>query len=185
MNDWELHLKSIHDEGGASRFVATGSAQAALSRGSKESGAGRFTDFILPPLLFKEYLHFKNKQELVGEDESGFFSTDVDELNQQLLDYVNFGGYPEIALSDIGANEASRYMRTDILDKVLLRDLPSLYGIHDVRDLNRLFTMLAFNSGHELNLESLSQSSQVSKNTIKRYLEYLEASFLIRVMHRI
>ena len=185
LNDWELHLKSIHDEGGASRFTATGSAQAALSRGSKESGAGRFTDFILPPLLFREYLHFKGREGLVEEDDEGYFATDIDALNQDLLDYVNFGGYPEIALSEIGSSEASRYMRTDILDKVLLRDLPSLYGIHDVRDLNRLFTMLAFNSGHELNLEDLSQSSQVSKNTIKRYLDYLEASFLIRRMHRV
>lgn len=185
LNDWEVQLKSIHDSGGASRFIATGSAQAALSRGSIESGAGRFTDFILPPLLFKEYLYFKSSEGLVEQDESGLFSKDIEELNRHLLDYINFGGYPEIALSEIGANEATRYMRTDILDKVLLRDLPSLYGIQDVRDLNRLFTMLAYNSGHELNLEGLSQSSQVSKNTIKKYLEYLEASFLIRVMHRV
>jgi uncharacterized protein len=185
LNDWEVQLKSIHDSGGASRFTATGSAQAALSRGSIESGAGRFTDFILPPLLFKEYLNFKSSEGLVEQDERGLFSIDIEELNRHLLDYINFGGYPEIALSEIGANEATRYMRTDILDKVLLRDLPSLYGIQDVRELNRLFTMLVYNSGHELNLEGLSQSSQVTKNTIKKYLEYLEASFLIRVMYRV
>lgn len=30
-----------------------------------------------------------------------------------------------------------RYVKNDIIDKVLLRDLPSLYGIKDVQELNR------------------------------------------------
>jgi len=61
-------------------------------------------------------------------------------------------------------------MRSDIIDKVLLRHLPSLYGISDVRELNSLFTLLAYNSGHEVSLDSLSKNSAVSKNTLKRYL---------------
>ena len=68
---------------------------------------------------------------------------------------------------------------------MLLRDLPSLYGISDIQELNRLFTTLAYNSGHEVSLEGLSKSSGVAKNTIKRYLEYLEAAFLIRRVERI
>jgi len=34
-------------------------------------------------------------------------------------------------------------------------------------------------------LEELSKNSGVAKNTIKRYIEYLEAAFLIKVVHRI
>jgi predicted AAA+ superfamily ATPase len=30
---------------------------------SKESGAGRFTDFLLPPLTFSEYLAFIKKED--------------------------------------------------------------------------------------------------------------------------
>ncbi|HTR00553.1 MAG TPA: DUF4143 domain-containing protein, partial [Candidatus Acidoferrum sp.] len=44
---------------------------------------------------------------------------------------------------------------------------------------------LAYNTGGEVSLEGLSQSSGVAKNTIKRYLEYLEAAFLIRRIERI
>ena len=36
-----------------------------------------------------------------------------------------------------------------------------------------------------MSLEELSQSSGVTKPTLRRYLEYLEAAFLIRVVHRI
>ena len=71
------------------------------------------------------------------------------------------------------------------IDKVLLRDLPGLYGIQDIQELNSLFTMLAFNTGSEVSLEALSKRSHVAKNTLKRYIEYLEAAFLIKVVHRV
>jgi predicted AAA+ superfamily ATPase len=64
--------------------------------------------------------------------------------------------------------------------------MPSLYGIQDVQELNSLFTNIAYNSGQEFSLEALSQSSGgVEKNTIKRYIQYLEAAFLIKIIHRI
>lgn len=185
LKDWEQHLKSLHDSGFSTRFVVSGSAHAALGRGSRESGAGRFTDFILPPLTFAEFLHFKGQASLVEQDENGFFATDIEELNRFFLDYANFGGFPEIALSDDIRQQTVRYMRSDITDKVLLKDLPSLYGISDVRELHRLFTMLALNTGNELSLDKLSQSSAVAKGTIKKYIAYLESAFLIRVVTRI
>jgi hypothetical protein len=81
--------------------------------------------------------------------------------------------------------DPGRFIKSDIIDKVLLRDLPSLYGIGDIQELNYLFTTLAFNTANEVSLEELSQNSGVAKNTIKRYIEYLEAAFLIKVVHRV
>ena len=82
-------------------------------------------------------------------------------------------------------SDPGRYIRNDIIDKVLLRDLPSLYGIKDVQELNSLFTTIAYNTGNEFTYEQLSINSGVAKNTIKRYIEYLEAAFLIRVINKI
>lgn len=185
LRDWEMHLKSLHDSGSVTRFVVSGSANAALGRGSRESGAGRFTDFLLPPLTFAEFIELRGLDGLVGGDAGGFFATDIEALNAEFIRYLNFGGYPEIALGDAPQQDTVRFMRSDIIDKVLLRDLPSLYGISDVRELHRLFTMLALNSGGELSLEELSRSSAVAKNTLRRYIEYLEAAFLIRVVTRV
>ena len=78
-----------------------------------------------------------------------------------------------------------RYVADDIIDKVLLRDLPSLYGISDTQELNRLFTTLTYNTAQEVSIEQLSRSSTVAKNTIKKYIEYLEAAFLIRRIYRV
>jgi len=68
---------------------------------------------------------------------------------------------------------------------VLLRDLPSLYGINDTRELNSLFTKTAFNTASEFSLDSLSHQSNVNKNTIKKYIEYLDAAFLIKLVRRV
>ena len=54
--DWERHLKAFVDGHPGIKCVVSGSAAAALRLKSMESGAGRFTDFLLPPLTFHEYL---------------------------------------------------------------------------------------------------------------------------------
>lgn len=187
LRDWEVHLKSLVDSYPDFKFVATGSAAAALRLKSRESGAGRFTEFMLPPLTFAEYLRFIDReQELIQiDDEENFTAVDINKLNGEFVNYLNYGGYPEAVFSDTIRADSARFIKRDIIDKVLLRDLPSLYGINDIQELNRLFTTIAYNTGNEITLEALSQSSGVAKNTLKKYLEYLEAAFLIRRVYRL
>jgi uncharacterized protein len=195
LKNWEVHLKSLVDSYPDYKFVVTGSAAAALRLKSSESGAGRFSDFVLPPLTFAEYLTFIGREsELINSAAATlapqpfwkeYVATDIDELNAEFIRYLNYGGYPEAVFSDAVRSDPGQYIKSDIIDKVLLRDLPSLYGISDIQELNRLFTVLAYNTGNEVSLEGLAQSSGVAKNTLKRYLEYLEAAFLIRRVERI
>lgn len=182
LREWEVHLKALVDSYPRLRVVASGSAAAALRLKSQESGAGRFTDFLLPPLTFYEYLELLGEQDLVASDGD---SGNVGKLNRRFVDYLNFGGYPEAIFSEEIQADPARFIKSDIIDKVLLRDLPSLYGIQDVQELNSLFTTLAYNTAGEVSLEELSKGSGVAKNTLKRYIEYLEAAFLIRVVHRV
>jgi uncharacterized protein len=164
LKNWEIHLKTVVDQYPNIKFLVSGSAAAALKLKSNESGAGRFTDFLLPPLTFFEYLslkftkkqsaaHKKGWKENMSEetlltkymymemptqnDTNGMgkfeFSGDIEEFNQHFLDYLNFGGYPEVIFSKDIQRDADRYIGRDIVDKVLLRDLPSLYGIHNVQ----------------------------------------------------
>ena len=192
LKNWQVHLKSLVDSYPDYRFVATGSAAAALRLKSNESGAGRFSDYVLPPLTFAEYLMFIGKETALIEtvktesaNVNDYLVKDIDALNNEFINYLNYGGYPEAVFSKTIRSDPGQYIKSDIIDKVLLRDLPSLYGISDIQELNRLFTTLAYNTGNEVSLEGLSQSSGVAKNTIKRYLEYLEAAFLIKRVERI
>lgn len=175
LQDWERHLKSLVDSYPSMRFVASGSAAAALKVKSAESGAGRFSDFLLPPLTFAEFLDFR---------EIPLTATDA-QLDSEVVDYVNFGGFPETVLGEDARHNMSQFIANDVIDKVLLRDLPGLYGIRDQNDLKRLFAVIAYNTGQEVDLDGLSKQSGISKNTLRSYLEYLEAAFLIHRLFRI
>lgn len=193
LKGWEVHLKKLVDDYREAKFIASGSAAAALKMKSQESGAGRFTNFLLPPLTFYEYIDLLGLEDkLIGdadtEIEPGYrWSTtrNIKKLNKEFVKYLNIGGFPEALFSEEIQADPQRYIRSDIIDKVLMRDLPSLYGIQDIQELNRLFMVLAYNSGNEVSLGGLSQGSGVAKNTVKKYLEYLEAAFLITILHRV
>lgn len=189
ISDWERHLKVLVDKNPNIRFIASGSAAAALRLASTESGAGRFTEFMLPPLTFDEYLSFIGKGHLIADEtEPGGFArtTDISVLNEEFVNYINYGGYPEAVVSEYIRMDAARFIKNDIIDKVLLRDLPQLYGITNIQELNKLFTALAYQTGKEISLETLAQNSGgISKPTITRYIEYLEAAFLIFKVRRV
>lgn len=194
LKNWEQHLKSLVDSFSEVKFVVSGSAAAALKLKSNESGAGRFTDLLLPPLTFYEYVSLKREEELFRDCcrlkegrimEIFSLSSRMEKINDFFLEYLALGGYPEVALNEAIRSDPSRFIKSDIVDKVLLRDLPSLYGIEDIQELNSLFTTLAYNTASEISLEALSRDAKITKNTIKKYIEYLEAAFLIRHIDRV
>ena len=190
LKEWQRHLKTLVDSYPNIRFVASGSAASVLSRGAKESGAGRISEHLLPPLSFREYLVLKELDSTVTDHEleNGLvipYVGDIEGLNKTFLEYVNFGGYPELVFNDNERMNARQYIQHDIIDKILLRDLPSLYGIHDVRELQAIFSYLAFHSGMVQSLESLSKGSGVPKHLINHYIQYLEEAFLVSRLDRI
>jgi uncharacterized protein len=192
LKDWEIHLKDLVDAYPQVRVVASGSAAAALRQKSKESGAGRFTEFMLPPLGFGEYLRFANQSDalLSRLDEPSdlglsFDCADMAALNQAFVQHLNFGGFPEAAANPAVRADPARYIARDIVDKVLLKDLPSLYGIGNTQELNRFFNTLAYHTGCELGLEDLGKHAGIPRARLLEYLEYLEAAFLIRRVHRV
>jgi len=120
-----------------------------------------------------------------GKEQHFYDTVNSQLLNEHFVKYINFGGYPEIIFSPQMQKNPGRYIKQDIVDKVLLRDLPSLYGIKDVQELNRLFTTICFNTAHEFEYEELSRTSGVKKHLIKTYIEYLESAFLVKKISRV
>ena len=177
LKDWEVHLKTLSDAYPNIRFMASGSAATALWHGSQESGAGRFSDILLGPLTFDEFL------EITGE--SGDLEESLERTNKLFLEYVNFGGYPELVMDRAVQSNPVQFVQRDIVDKVLLRDLPSLYHIEDVRDLQSFFSYLAFHSGMVQSWETLSQGAGLRKQQIVAFMRYLEEAFLISRLDRV
>ena len=93
--------------------------------------------------------------------------------------YLQVGGFPELALAD---NDilAQQIMREDVVDKVLKRDLPSLYKIRNATELERIFLYLCNVSSEIVSIEAIAKElNGVSRPTVENYIEYLESANLI------
>ncbi len=190
--DWDKWLKTIYDMQPDTQVVATGSASPALMKGSQESGAGRWTVIPVPTMSFYEYCELLNLER--PELPSGLKMTHMLRMTQQertriMLQlskvqnhfnrYLQVGGFPELALADNDIM-AQQIMREDVVDKVLKRDLPSLYNIRNATELERIFLYLCNVSSEIVSIESVARElSGVSRPTVENYIQYLESANLI------
>ena len=190
--DWDRWLKTIYDMNPETKVVATGSASPALMKGSTESGAGRWSVISVPTLSFYEYCELTGVNQPDFDKElkvTSFLSMSRQEQTQVMLKlsdiqkhfvrYLQIGGFPELALSD---NDilAQQIMRDDVVDKVLKRDLPSLYNIRNSTELERIFLYLCNVSSEIVSIDSVAKElNGVSRPTVENYIRYLESANLI------
>lgn len=139
---------------------------------------GPFVQTILPPVLFAEYLHILRIREKLFDSYGKL--ENLEGLNAAFVDYVNSGGFPEVAFS-IGQQVST----VDVVSEIIHRDLAGLCGIADHREVAKLMTRLALESGLETSIEHLSKDMNVAKNTLRKYLEFLESAYLIKRIWRV
>lgn len=190
--NWDQWLKTIYDTQPETGIVATGSASPALVKGKIESGAGRWSVISVPTMSFYEYCELLNvaapdlKPDLkpssfkfISRQEQTDIMLKLSEVQKHFIRYLQVGGFPELALSE---NDifAQQLMRDDVVDKVLKRDLPSLYNIRSPIELERIFLYLCSVSSELVNIETLTKELQgVSRPTVENYIQYLESANLI------
>ena len=190
--DWDKWLKTIYDMQPDTQVVATGSASPALIKGNQESGAGRWTVIQVPTMSFYEYCEILNLDR--PELPKDFKATQMLRMTQQdrtrimmqlskvqnhFNRYLQVGGFPELALADNDLM-AQQVMREDVVDKVLKRDLPSLYNIRNATELERIFLYLCNVSSEIVSIEAIAKElSGVSRPTVENYIQYLESANLI------
>lgn len=75
------------------------------------------------------------------------------------------------------------YIKEGIRDKVLYKDIPSLFKIEDISILNSILENITENPGQLIELSSFSSECKISRPTLSNYLRYLEDSFLIKKLY--
>jgi predicted AAA+ superfamily ATPase len=98
-------------------------------------------------------------------------------IEQQLEQLLIFGAYPEVIMST-SFEEKKNYL-FQIRDAYLYKDILELERIRNSRKLLDLLRLIAFQIGHEVSLQELGRQLSMSKNTVERYLDLLEKSFVI------
>ncbi|MEL6533960.1 MAG: DUF4143 domain-containing protein, partial [Bacteroidota bacterium] len=114
-----------------------------------------------------------------------YHSPDVEALNHHFINYINYGGFPEIALNTKKVDNPEQVIQKDITEKVIMKDLPGLFGIENILELQQFFNVLSYRTSEILNYRNVSQETKTDHKTVKRYIEYLESAFLIKVLHRV
>ena len=93
--------------------------------------------------------------------------------------YLMIGGFPELVLSDDDAY-AQRMLREDVVDKVIKRDVLSLFNIRSPLLMEKLFLYLCMNTTEIFNATTAAKELEnTSISTVESYIKALEMSNLI------
>lgn len=190
--NWELWMKVIYDSRKDIRLTATGSASPVLEKGAADSGTGRWSVLKIPTMSFYEYCRLLQLDEpklpvnlhLTGlvkktSAELGDLMEQFTPLIRHFNRYLTIGGFPELALSDDDAY-AQRMLREDVVDKVIKRDVLSLFNIRSPLLMEKLFLYLCMNSTEIFSATTASKELEnTSVSTLDSYIEALAMSNLI------
>jgi len=193
LNFWLDELMPLVDQYPEVQFVVSSSVNPSYYPGDVVYSLNKVKEFVLPAITFTEYLSIKKVDQLIlpstiewrGSQHNFYAASNIKELNRQFLEYLNYGSFPQVAYSRSSSSEAMKSLMPATLQKSILSDVANVYGIQNIQELNSLFALLANFTGKEVSLESLSSISGIEKYLLRKYIEYLEAAFLIRVIHRV
>ena len=152
-------IRSMVDETNANgQILILGSASRDLIKQSSETLAGRIGYSELTPFTILE----------------------VDSSFDEIRNLWDRGGFPRSYLSK--SDRISFNWRKDFIRTFLERDIPQFGNLVQTNVISRLWSMLAHIHGQVLNMARLSNSLDVSANTIKTYIELLEQTFMVRTL---
>jgi len=166
---WETFVRRFMDLG--CKFYISGSNASLLSKELGTRLTGRYVPIELFPFSFAEFLNFKGGQPFnLGR----LTTTATGRLQKELHTYLQTGGiadslkYPSLPL-----------LRT-LYDDVLYRDIVAPYHIDAVQVIKELSFSLMSNPAGLISYNKLKEQLRVgSVNTIKKYVGYLENSWLL------
>ncbi|VUX17033.1 ATP-binding protein [Dorea formicigenerans] len=170
LQEFEEVLNSLLHIRNADVYV-TGSNSKFLSKDVITEFRGRGDEIHIYPLTFKEFMEAYD-----GDMYHGW------------AEYVVYGGLPLTVTMKTEEQKIS-YL-TNLFKETYLRDIIERYHIEKIQELEDLINILASSIGSLTNppkLEATFKSviqSTISLNTIRQYIEYLEAAFIINKANR-
>lgn len=132
-------------------------------RQSGESLAGRYLHLHLAPISVREWCTHRQ-------------TTPQDAL----LHLIERGGFPEPCLAE-RADDAQRWRRQYATD-LIREDVLEFSRLYEINTMRVFFELLRERVGSPLSLASLARDLAVSPTTLRRYLDILEALYVVIVV---
>ena len=164
MPAWKSWLKGVIDAKlPAQSLLVTGSARMETFRQSGESLAGRYLHLHLAPISVREWCAQR-----------------VTTPQEALLHLIERGGFPEPCLAD-RAEDAQRWRRQYATD-LIREDVLEFSRLQEINTMRVFFELLRGRVGSPLSLASLARDLAVSPTTLRRYLDILQALYVVIVV---
>jgi len=169
---WEKFVRRLFTEG--YKLYVTGSNATLLSSEIATSITGRNLKIELYPFSFKEYLLYCNTsiKRIITTKEKAMIS-------KQFVDYIKFGGFPEIVQSK-DFEELNQ-----IYQDIIIKDLLVRRKIRDSKDFRELSLFLLSNISKKIsynNLKELLEFSNTSK--VKNYVDFLCEAYIFFTVNK-
>ncbi len=161
------------------KFFLTGSSSFYIKNLFRQSLAGRKIIFELDTLTFGEYLGFK--QGNINPKTESLFTFDKYIYEERKLlyeDYLNWGGFPEVVLTEDVILKKS--ILEDIINSYISIDIKYFSDFRKQTDIYRLIKLLTARTGSKIDYVKLSILSGMSRASVKNYVELFEDTFLIK-----
>ena len=168
VNEFEDVLNSYLHIPNADVYV-TGSNAKFLSKDVITEFRGRGDEIHIHPLSFSEFVGIEQKKHLSREE--------------QIVEYITYGGLPQVVLMEIDSEKRS-FLRS-VFAHTYLKDIKERYKIKLDSDLEELVNILASSIGGLTNPRKLANTfrsikkSDITEDTISKYLKYLQDAFVV------
>lgn len=157
-----INMKLIIDSHKEMKILATGSSSFDLADKVSEPLTGRVWTYNLYPI---------SSEEILGQGETKF------DFFQKLEEYMLFGSYPEV-FSYKTAIEKIAYLK-QLTNSYLYKDILEYADIKHADKIDKLLRLIALQLGNEVSLSELADTLNINKETVGRYLDLLEKSYVI------
>lgn len=180
LDDPSNFLKLLYDDHSSTlKVVATGSSAFYIDGAFKDSLAGRKKLFHLFTCAFDEYLMLTNKADLVDivhdiVSGPGKKTTQIQFLQNQWENFLVFGGYPAIITATDNQDRIERLQ--ELRDSFIKRDVLES-NVSNETAFYHLFRILAAQCGNLININELSLTLRVRRETVLNYLTIMQKCF--------
>ena len=168
---WELFVNRLHREG--YNLVLTGSNARLLSKDLATHLTGRHIPIEILPFDFKEFLRAKKFN---ADSEYSSLPQKRGELLQLMEQFLLYGGFPEVVLSNLDPKD---YLEV-LFDSLLFKDVVKRHKVKFSAQIGNLGSYLINNFATLYSLRKLQGILNLkSIATTEKYTKYLEDAYLI------
>lgn len=180
LDGWEKVIRNYLDRN-LGYVILTGSSSEVSPDGIATSMRGRTLTHFVYPLFFKEFLEFKNFE--IPQNLKIMTSRKKSLLLKLCKEYLEFGGFPEIVLSENEKFKAQ--MLRELYRTIFFRDIVERFSIRNLEVMEIFMKILTeqfsslFSVSKIYNFLKNTLGIKVTKNTLQEYLSYIKSAFLM------